>query len=181
MNPDFLLPGNYEFFVENGELMYFENGVQHPFDEIPDPVFDILQRRLYARPKAVAALHCMGIIDPFEMVRQHTICNNGDFNKVADIAGNRCNDQEYYDCGKRRGGCKFEGQLCERIEAPYGMLSSTELTVLHQITLDKSDKEIADSLFLSRMTVSTHIRNMIAKTGTSSRVGLAMFAAKLHL
>lgn len=180
MELDFLKPNCFEFFHDGTDLVFMENGVKKSFFDLPDPQFHALEARLANRPLACWSLDDLGITDPVERVKKFTTCNHGDFNTIADFIGSRCNDQEYYDCGQR-GTCKYEGKLCDKIVVLYGVLSESEIRVLRQLSLAKTDKEIADSLFTSPYTVSTHIRNMISKTGASNRVGLAMVAARFHL
>jgi len=49
------------------------------------------------------------------------------------------------------------------------------------ITLDISNKEIADRLNISVRTVETHRKNLMYKTGANSVVGLINFAYKNKL
>jgi DNA-binding NarL/FixJ family response regulator len=43
------------------------------------------------------------------------------------------------------------------------------MEVLTQLALDKTNKEIAATLFLSTRTVDMHVRNLLQKLGCSSR------------
>ena len=52
-------------------------------------------------------------------------------------------------------------------------LSKREREVAHLITDRKTNKEVAAELFLSEKTVETHLRNIFAKLGVSSRVDVA--------
>ena len=52
-------------------------------------------------------------------------------------------------------------------------LSQREREVAHLITDRKTNKEVAAELFLSEKTVETHLRNIFAKLGVSSRVEVA--------
>lgn len=55
-------------------------------------------------------------------------------------------------------------------------LSDRELEVLELIIKEKTNKEIADKLFISVRTVDAHKRNLIEKTGSRNIAGLVMFA-----
>ena len=48
-------------------------------------------------------------------------------------------------------------------------LSPRELDVLRLLPAGKTDQEIADALFISRRTVTTHVGNILAKLGVHSR------------
>jgi DNA-binding CsgD family transcriptional regulator len=52
-------------------------------------------------------------------------------------------------------------------------LSRREREVATLITARKTTKEVAAELFLSEKTVETHLRNIFAKLGASSRVDVA--------
>ncbi len=62
----------------------------------------------------------------------------------------------------------------------YG-LSAREQHVLALLVRGKTDQEIADALFLSRRTVTTHASNLFAKLGVANRVGAAALAVREDL
>jgi DNA-binding CsgD family transcriptional regulator len=55
-------------------------------------------------------------------------------------------------------------------------LSHRELEVLQLIARGQSDRQISEHLFVSPRTVNAHIRNMLAKTHTSNRTELTVWA-----
>jgi DNA-binding CsgD family transcriptional regulator len=60
-------------------------------------------------------------------------------------------------------------------------LSAREREVIGRVAAGRSDGEIASELFISKKTASVHVANIKSKLGASSRVEIAMLAAKLHL
>ncbi|MBI5218862.1 MAG: response regulator transcription factor [Bacteroidia bacterium] len=60
-------------------------------------------------------------------------------------------------------------------------LSDRELEVLTLIATGKTDKEIADALFISERTVNGHRANLISKTGSKNTVNLLVYAIKNKL
>ncbi|MDR3467124.1 MAG: helix-turn-helix transcriptional regulator [Xanthobacteraceae bacterium] len=58
---------------------------------------------------------------------------------------------------------------------PYG-LSLREIQILHLVISGASNPEIAEQLFISPRTVSTHIEHILAKMSCDSRTGLAALA-----
>jgi DNA-binding CsgD family transcriptional regulator/pimeloyl-ACP methyl ester carboxylesterase len=62
-----------------------------------------------------------------------------------------------------------------RVVHPTG-LSEREVEVLRLLAAGKSNQQIADELFISLNTVSHHLRNIFAKTGTVNRTEAASFA-----
>jgi DNA-binding CsgD family transcriptional regulator/pimeloyl-ACP methyl ester carboxylesterase len=62
-----------------------------------------------------------------------------------------------------------------RVVHPTG-LSEREAEVLRLLAAGKSNRQIADELFISLNTVSHHLRNIFVKTGTVNRTEAASFA-----
>jgi two-component system, NarL family, nitrate/nitrite response regulator NarL len=60
-------------------------------------------------------------------------------------------------------------------------LSEREFQVLQLILKEKSNKQIADSLFLSERTVETYRKNLFKKANTNTLVGLIKFAYSHNL
>jgi len=63
---------------------------------------------------------------------------------------------------------------------PQG-LSRREVQVLRLLGAGCSNREIATRLFLSPNTVANHVRNILAKTGTSNRTQAAAWARERDL
>jgi DNA-binding NarL/FixJ family response regulator len=61
--------------------------------------------------------------------------------------------------------------------APHS-LSPRELDVLRLIVEGKSDREIAEELFISHHTVSRHVSNILGKMGVESRTAAAATAVR---
>ena len=55
-------------------------------------------------------------------------------------------------------------------------LSQRELEVLRLLAAGKSNRDIADALFISLNTVATHVRNILTKTGCANRTEAAAMA-----
>jgi DNA-binding CsgD family transcriptional regulator len=64
--------------------------------------------------------------------------------------------------------------------APYG-LTARELDVLRLVTAGRSNREIADELFISVKTASVHVSNILGKLGVSSRGEAAATAHRIRL
>lgn len=56
-------------------------------------------------------------------------------------------------------------------------LSRREHEVLHLITHGKTNREIAEALFISKITVSNHVTHILDKLGVPNRTAAAIFAA----
>lgn len=55
-------------------------------------------------------------------------------------------------------------------------LSAREVEVLRLLGVGRTNRDIADALFLSEHTVRTHVRNILTKTNTGNRTEAAIFA-----
>jgi DNA-binding NarL/FixJ family response regulator len=60
-------------------------------------------------------------------------------------------------------------------------LTTREVEIAGLIALAKSNRAIAEELVLSERTVETHVSNILAKLGFSSRVQLAAWAVENDL
>ncbi len=58
------------------------------------------------------------------------------------------------------------------------LLTRREREVLEHVVAGRTYAEIAGALFLSEKTVSSHISNILRKTGTANRVELASWARR---
>jgi PAS domain S-box-containing protein len=73
---------------------------------------------------------------------------------------------------------RVERQMLRR--NPYG-LTFRELTVLHEVTAGKADKEIASELGISPLTVQKHVSNILSKMGANSRTDAGVRAIREQL
>ncbi len=73
--------------------------------------------------------------------------------------------------------------LMHKVKAPRSpeTLTERETEVLRQLARGKSNKEIANSLFISETTVKTHVKNIMQKLGVPSRTQAALYAARIGL
>jgi DNA-binding NarL/FixJ family response regulator len=60
-------------------------------------------------------------------------------------------------------------------------ITARESDVLRLLVQGKSDREIADALFIGTRTVETHVSNLIAKLGVHNRTEAATLAIRDHL
>lgn len=85
-----------------------------------------------------------------------------------------------------RTGIEMLADQCRRIVADQGerevfRLSGREHQILALVAQGLSNAEIAAELLVSRRTVATHLENIFAKTGTRSRVRVAVRATELGI
>jgi DNA-binding CsgD family transcriptional regulator len=63
---------------------------------------------------------------------------------------------------------------------PVG-LTARELEILGLLSLGRTNKEIADALYISSNTVAVHVARVLSKTGSSNRTEAASYAVRNHL
>ena len=69
----------------------------------------------------------------------------------------------------------------EKEQTDAELLSEREKDIIRGLVRGKSTKEIADELFISVHTVSTHRRNINSKLGIHSPAGLVIYALLNHI
>lgn len=69
-----------------------------------------------------------------------------------------------------------EGVSCDGVK-----LSAREIEIIQNVAEGLSNKEIAERLFLSVHTVTTHRKNIMSKVGVNNTAGLVMFAIRQNL
>jgi DNA-binding CsgD family transcriptional regulator len=75
------------------------------------------------------------------------------------------------------GAWTGEGQQGSPLGARLG-LTPREREVLRLVTLGRTNREIADGLFISHRTASTHVANILGKLGVSSRTEATAWAVR---
>jgi DNA-binding NarL/FixJ family response regulator len=61
------------------------------------------------------------------------------------------------------------------------ILTPREIEVLHLVAQGETDQRIADRLYVSRRTVSSHVSNILAKLDVSSRRAAVITAVRIGL
>ena len=77
-------------------------------------------------------------------------------------------------------GVAGHGDNLRRQTWPSG-LSDREIDVLRLISLGRTNREVAERLFISPKTVGRHIENIYAKIGVSTRPAATLFAMQHQL
>lgn len=69
----------------------------------------------------------------------------------------------------------------EKIYNPHLSLTNREMEVLNQIYQAKSNREIAEDLYISHQTVNVHRKNLMKKLGVNNSVALIRKAQDLQI
>ena len=89
---------------------------------------------------------------------------------------------EKFLCGKIATSIMDEKQDNISVYSCQGMnISDREMEIIALIAEGNSNKEIADKLFLSTHTVTTHRKNIMNKLGVNNTAGLVLFAVRENL
>ena len=81
--------------------------------------------------------------------------------------------------GKRTLAPEVAALLAERITRPEVALSGRELEILEALATGKSNKELAQRLFISEATVKTHLIHIYQKLGVDTRTAAVTVALSL--
>jgi DNA-binding NarL/FixJ family response regulator len=74
-----------------------------------------------------------------------------------------------------------EGVSSEVVSCDGVKLSSREIEIIQLVADGFTNKQIADKLFLSSHTITTHRKNIMSKLGVNNTAGLVMFAIRQNL
>jgi DNA-binding CsgD family transcriptional regulator len=66
----------------------------------------------------------------------------------------------------------------ERADTGWAAMTDSELAVAKLVASGLTNREVAEQLFVSPHTVSSHLRSVFAKLGINSRLALARVAAE---
>jgi DNA-binding NarL/FixJ family response regulator len=89
---------------------------------------------------------------------------------------------EQFMCGKIVNGILDEKQVNASEYSCEGLnVSEREMEIIKLIAEGLSNKEVADKLFLSTHTVTTHRKNIMNKLGVNNTAGLVLFAVRENL
>lgn len=114
----------------------------------------------------------------FRIVSRFIRCNLANLDHVPDVSSDGHINLESVPC-PMRGECRWDGIIC-RPSFSHTM-TATELRVMELLYRGSSESDIAGILFLSILTVRTHIRNALRRTGLHSRSEFMKYAAQNKL
>lgn len=159
-----------EFFQENGEIYFLQNGIVKHFNDVPYKILDHIESEMKING-ANAELDKMHIYDRIDRIKKYIECNYSIFDNKPDITDNSADNREFVNCNKTHI-CKHYGKLCKRING----LTQREIDVIRLILLDIPDKQVAMNLGISYFTATTIRQNITKKLGVNSKVGICKFA-----
>lgn len=114
----------------------------------------------------------------FRIVQRFIKCNWGKFDSVMDIDEFGSLNFEEVEC-PIRGECKMEGVVCK--PKFNSNLSDREIEVMKYFWENKTPEEIADILYISVKTVSTHRRNAFKRTNSHTLAQFFTFAKSRNI
>ncbi len=180
--PGGLLDNSTEFFTtiidSKQRAKVSHRGKVFNFTDAPQCRIDILNKK-YSElsEKQQIAYEVLSVKNKCTPLEQMTICLFGAINSEPDIntKGN-LSEPEYVPC-INRCKCEFEGIGCHNIMISEGIfLSKAETEVFKLVAFP--DKEIADKLFISILTVQKHFTNIRIKTGFANKIEMAIWATQ---
>lgn len=171
---------NVEFFAGESEVFALVQGKMLQQHEWPQWLIDAVLADMEIHPKAVECLVDADIVKESDMISQYVRCRYSALDNEADVIDGKLQQTEFVDCALR-GTCPYEGRLCELLKAPFGTLTHREIEVLRLIPEGLLDKEIADRLGISPLTVGVYMKSLREKTGYKNKAELVRFAYQKNL
>lgn len=169
-----------EFFAQGDKVFALMQSKLLPPHEWPQWLIDAIEQDMEKHPKAIEALVQADIVGRLDMVEQYVKCRYSALDNEADMVAGILQKPEFTDCNLR-GSCPYEGRLCELLKAPFGTLTHREIEVLRLIPEGLLDKEIADQLSISPLTVGVYMKSIREKTGAKNKAELVRFAFQKNL
>lgn len=170
-----ILPGlvdkHTEFISIEGKLHGVHKGQIADFQNLPKRIHQKLHKQLAEDADALQALQEWGIYHPEIQLEQFTWCRYGGNDGAADLTACGRFSPDYHDCGSR-GTCPFEGRICVNKHN----LTARELQILKLIAKGEMQKNIAQHLGITEVTVAKMRKKLFLKTGCQSSVDLTRFA-----
>ena len=114
----------------------------------------------------------------FRIVSRFIRCNLSNLDHVPDVTPDGYFMLESVPC-PLRGECQYDGIIC-RPSFDHNM-TPTELCVMARLYHGSSEADIASAMFLSILTVRTHIRNALRRLNLHSRAEFIRYASQNKL
>lgn len=178
--PAGIIDQNVEFFAKGESVFAIVQSQMLPPSAWPGWLKDVILRDMEKNPEAVQALVDAEFITDQEMMEQYIRCRYSALDNQPDMVSGRLQDTEYVDCSLR-GRCPYEGRLCNLLKATNGTLTNREIQVLRLIPEGLLDKEIAERMAISVLTVGVYMKNIREKTGYRNKAELVRFAFEKNL
>jgi len=152
-----------EFYTSDTMPMVSYQTKQYQLEQAPQTIHEVLSKFLQANPDKARAYREMA--GAGKEAEQCVRCLFANLDGVPDLKDGVLTP-EYVDC-KNRGKCKWEGIGCLAREPCAFGLSDRESEIADLAEL--SNEEIANRLFISKYTVSTHFQNIQYKVGVRNK------------
>lgn len=171
---------NVEFLAKDEQVFALMQSKLLPLSDWPQWLLEAIESDMEKHPKAVEALVQADIVGRMDMIEQYVKCRYSALDNEADVIDGKLQAPEFTDCNLR-GSCPYEGRLCDLFKAPFGTLTHREIEVLRMIPEGLLDKEIADQLGISPLTVGVYMKHLREKTGAKNKAELVRFAYQKNL
>lgn len=147
-----------------------------------DNIAQIIKKSPKIKLLAITELQASGIIGKgLKMGISSHLLSDCDQNEIVEAIYKTALGEKFL-CGKIATVILDEKQDNISVYSCQGMnISDREMEIIALIAEGNSNKEIADKLFLSTHTVTTHRKNIMNKLGVNNTAGLVLFAVRENL
>lgn len=108
------------------------------------------------------------------------ILNCCDAKEITDAINTTAAGEQFF-CAKVLGEVMIDDKLDLKSTCEGLNISDRESEIIQLIAKGHTNKQIADQLFLSSHTITTHRKNIMSKLGVNNTAGIVMFAVKEKL
>lgn len=174
-----LQAANISFYMADGEIHVVESGVDKLWNDISIFSLTLLRFIIDNDPQASDAIDSMHFNSEADRLRKFVECRFI-VSEVSSFINLLTNSKAVCIC-MQKGRCPHEGKLCYPSGKYFGALSKREYEIASLIADGYQDKEIAAILFLSVLTINTHVKNIILKLDCKNRTGIAVYITSKKL
>lgn len=179
--PASLVPGDHsiEFFgiLKNRTVRYTCNGNNHPFIHLPKAYkFQLMQ--VMINDAGFNAWAAPFNFSPERKLEVFTYFNYGSFDGSPDILNGKLQPCENF---RESADCPSLQFDSKEFTMGGAVLNLRDLTIIDMVVRNEPDKVIADALGIARVTLDQYKAKLFRKTGTCTKVDLAVMAFKDQL
>ncbi len=175
-----LLDSNIEFFNKGNDLKVFSNGSVMDFKDVPPIIYNYLNERLHDDLPALAILESWYPNSTVDQIFKFTKCRFGGLDYTPDIAQNKLQPGEYWECPKR-GNCIGEGIVCKNANYNNQELTHDDVTLMKMLTTNKTNEVIAQDINVSFGQLHKHKKILYNKIDAQTRQCVSSVLAHLNL
>lgn len=175
-----MLNDQEEFFRTENGVKVISSGSVIAFKDISKSTRDLLDREMMQDVQALKILEQWYPSNKLKQREKFVECRFGGLDHTPDIANNKLQDGEYWECSFR-GNCKGEGKVCRSLKFKGQELNSQEIELMKLLSGIATNEAIADTLQISLGLFHKIKQKLYAKLSVQTKQEVALIAMSLNL